>query len=112
MEKVEFRIYHTFTYGEHKGKPNPATFVTLTLYRDADKGETVKDTIKRMESMLEHSQARWQILTAKETDSEREARYTREEKVVVKENEHPIIIATDGVIPTKKSPAKEARVAA
>ena len=98
MEKVEFRVYHTHTFGNNKGKPNPRTFVTLTLYRDPSKGETVKHIIERLKGMLEKSDARWMILTAKETDDERIVRQKRE-----------------GIIVLSSTPAKEsveARIAA
>ncbi len=93
---VEFRVYHT-CYITTNGKkftdevalkdylskrddlsakriPDNATFITLTLERDVNRGETVDEVISRLKGMLKNSTANWQILTAKETEEERNAR--------------------------------------
>ena len=103
---VNFRLYHNHTYGENKGKPNPATFVTLTLQRfvGCDMGdrryETVGHTLDRLKDMLKDSGARYQILTAQETDRERAAYRAKHNLEVVnvvevKEEQSPIIIDAD-----------------
>ena len=88
MFAVTFRIFSVFKNGVNKGKPNPESFHTLTLYRDPSKLETVGDTLKRAKSMFSGEGTRIVLLNpGRETEAERQARYKREGlEVIVKKN--------------------------
>jgi hypothetical protein len=86
---VQFRIYSTFTHGKNKGKPNPETFHTVTLYRLIDyinntNTESVGQTLKRAKSMIDETHTKI-VLTnpGKETDWERDARREKNQLEVV-----------------------------
>lgn len=91
MFPVRFRIYSVFTHGKKKGKPNPETFHTLTLFRDP-RSETVGDTLKRAKEMIKETESRITIINpGPETDAERAARYEKNNLEIVVAKNDPIM---------------------
>lgn len=90
---VTFRIYHLNAFGKNKGKVDPNSVHTVTLYRSVVVGntESVGKVIERLKTMLGES-SKFQLLAAKEADHERIARMERDNLEVVTEVANPIII--------------------
>jgi hypothetical protein len=83
---VTFRIYHLNAYGKNKGKVDPDSVHTVTLYRSVVVGntESVGKVIERLKAMLGES-SKFQLVAAKEADHERAARMKRDDLEVVSE---------------------------
>jgi len=92
MFAVQFRIYSTFNHGAKKGKPNPESFHTLTLYRDPDKNESVGDTLKRAKSMCQEGTKVVIINPGPETERERLRRQERQGLEVVVPKSQPAVV--------------------
>lgn len=88
---VQFRIYSNFTHGKNKGKPNPETFHSLTLFRLIDhinerNTESVGQTLKRAKTMIDPDHTNIVLINpGKETDFERKARYEKQGLEIVPE---------------------------
>lgn len=87
---VNFMVYNLLKFGKNKGKVDPRSVHYVTLMRDPTT-ESVGDTIDRLKDMYsiytvdnkgnKHYESRmtskYKILTAKETEEERNSRYER-----------------------------------
>lgn len=91
MFPVRFRIYNVYAQGKKKGKPNPETFHTLTLFRNP-MYESVGDTLKRAKEMIKETESRITIINpGPETDAERAARYEKNNLEIVVAKSDPIM---------------------
>ena len=88
---VQFRLFSIFTHGKNKGKPDPASFHTVTLLRYVDyinpaQSESVGFTLKRAKEMVQGTSSRVTIVNpGPETEAERIARREKHGLEVVSE---------------------------
>jgi len=96
---VSFIVYSRYTQGPKKGKAIPGSFISMTLYRDADNGESVADTIRKLKEQLygeyDHKSKKimlnvdamkrkgWELRSALESPNERHARRERDQLEVI-----------------------------
>lgn len=112
---VRFAIFNLLKFGKRKGQVDERSYHTVELWRDPRK-ESVADTIKRLKLMYsithvegegtkwertvidEPMSQRFRILTAEESDAEREQRRIDNGLTVVNNEEPTLIEANDPVV--------------